>query len=351
MYPQENYVDSRLGNSSNNSRCGDRSTEGNGSQRNGHVPHLDRAMGGRDHMINYGTAKPDPDHAYGQRRQDYITSNECLRHEGYELDEPVHLGGRKHATPVDHLFTEVLAPWNPGELNVKVTPDDMRSALREWLVSEYGMKISSQEKWEEVEIAPTGTHWVASCLTSHGRTLSRDGATAQQISLKLSQMPLAELRFFGIRFRHQNEPRSPKPSPRGLRNPSLVSPGVGNAMGQAISGPEWGKEQVEGRKYISSGKSHWEYMNLGEKAEELPEGHPRNSWCQDGIERGIGHGRRHIDVDTHFGDGLKVSKGLGESGGTPMNQETGEFHNPRDNDVAYHRRYAGSRNNDLYPAI
>jgi len=268
--------------------------------------HGQQPTGAQDHVINDGTGRSDPMHAYGRRRQEYVTTQECLTDEGYELDETLYSAGRRHATPVDHVFTEVLAPLDPRELNVKVTPEDMRNAIREWLVMEYDMKILNPEKWEEVEIAPKGTHWVASCLTSHSRTLARDGATAQQIALKLSQMPIAELRFFGVRFRHQDEPRSPQLPSRGLKNPSLVSPGVAHAMGNAVSS-EQGPNQVEGRQYISSGKSHWEYMNLGDKAEGVPYGHPRTDTYKNGIERGIGYGRKHIEVPTHFEHGLNVT--------------------------------------------
>eukprot|EP00397_Hematodinium_sp_SG-2012_P032325 GEMP01034410.1.p1 GENE.GEMP01034410.1~~GEMP01034410.1.p1 ORF type:complete len:536 (+),score=102.58 GEMP01034410.1:93-1700(+) len=266
-------------------------------------------VGAKDHMISEGVAQGDQTHGRGRR---YLLSADHMIDEGTAQVEKIPISGRRHAIPIDHLFTEVLAPMTSADKQAIVAPEEMRAAIREWLTHEHlNMKIVDEKKWNEVEILPKGTRWLCSSINHRAETISREGSTAQHIAEKLSQMPISVLRFFGVRFRRQDEPKSPPMSTRGLRNPSLVSPGVCDAFSQSPVGDEsttipFNRESAEGRRYISSGYDHFNQMNLREATDYRTYGHPRTSTYVDGLDRGIGHGVRHIAKNSHFKDGVAL---------------------------------------------
>merc|ERR1712046_363652 len=106
-------------------------------------------------------------------------------------------------------------------------------------------------------------------------------------------MSIQELRHFGLRFGGERF----QPPTVLETNKSLVSLGMHAAMGDDVAeGAElsalkaYPSDAVQ-RRYIASGKDN--FAACAQPSGDSP-GHARDTDFADGIERGIGHGRRYI---------------------------------------------------------
>eukprot|EP00930_Biecheleria_cincta_P061644 TRINITY_DN47209_c0_g1_i1.p1 TRINITY_DN47209_c0_g1~~TRINITY_DN47209_c0_g1_i1.p1 ORF type:complete len:289 (-),score=44.16 TRINITY_DN47209_c0_g1_i1:189-1031(-) len=194
------------------------------------------------------------------REQDF--SEPPMAHEGlWGISGPLPRG------PVPRQFgtTSVHGPVSPAEPEDRIpTPSEMKDSVREWLSEVFGVAVADQSKWDQVSLVKHGSYWSVQALNHRGQSLAREGPTARAAAEKLSSLPQAELRHFGLRFvptfgqEMQND------------NPSLQSPGVHHAFGSRAETPgspggqEPGISSVRkdpdelGRRYIATGKDNFE---------------------------------------------------------------------------------------------
>eukprot|EP00448_Togula_jolla_P021046 CAMPEP_0170571072 /NCGR_PEP_ID=MMETSP0224-20130122/1463_1 /TAXON_ID=285029 /ORGANISM="Togula jolla, Strain CCCM 725" /LENGTH=399 /DNA_ID=CAMNT_0010893421 /DNA_START=126 /DNA_END=1325 /DNA_ORIENTATION=+ len=272
-----------------------------GPQRGGQQ--LDMARQAR--MQDTGVSNPIPE-AHGRGRR-YI-EHEDHRPITADLSSAPAAGqgkgqGRRSIIPSDHGMSRVLHPSDADVAPMKRTTNgEMKEAIKEWLLNGHDMVIFDEDRWnKDVVVQPRGAHWALESLTDHRKTLSKEGRSARCIADRLSMMPIAELRHYGVRFATQRElqmlhreKRSPFED-----NPTLVSPGVHTVLGHdgpctvkgsgEMSSARKAPEAVQ-RRYIASGTHNFESCGM---PASHGAGHRRDTDFSDGIERGIGKGRRH----------------------------------------------------------
>jgi hypothetical protein len=280
--------------------------------------HLARHYNVEDHMQNAGTSAPvGMAHGYGRRHitpEDHqVTSYDYIEPEAERLK---HGSGRKLIVPYDHMKCDVLKPIEEIE-NVKVpSRQDMKEAIKDWLLTVHNMFIFNEAKWEnEVNVEPKGCHWVIEALDQQKNSIAREGPTARFIAEKLSMVPQNELRQFGVRYAGRNDPAPIRREKHGTfeNNRSLVSPGVQDALDvngkpgvQTMSSLRKAPEAIQ-RRYISSGKDHWMHSTVGPADAPGSHGHSKDDDFSDGgLERGMGHGKRYIGTQDHIYGGATL---------------------------------------------
>jgi hypothetical protein len=235
--------------------------------------------------------------------------------------------GRKLIVPDDHFSTDILKPFSDQEVQRPPTNQDMKNSVEEWILQQYGMAIANQQRWQdEVHITTRGSHWVIEALTEQRKTITREGPTARHLAEKLSLMTLSDLRYFGLRFSNAvkgcsiTEPRT-KRTPEAGFNATMHSPGIHSAFGESDGRPQGGgrpdgpshefsasrkdPHDAVQRRYIASGRDHFS----GEAHETIGRGTlgaPRDVDFSEGLERGIGHGRRFIGSQSSLAGGCQV---------------------------------------------
>lgn len=278
-----------------------------------------RYIGTADHMQSEGVSAPVAvSHGYGRRHlipEDHqVTRDDYVGNVSTEDARLQHGQGRKLIVPFDHMKCDVLKPVE-DIAPVKVpTGQDMKEAVRDWLVSVHTMFVSDERKWDqEVSVEPCGCHWVCEALTQQKKSISREGPSARLIAEKLAMMPNSELRYFGLRFAGPNDPKPIRREKHGTfdENRSMISPGVQDAISrdrqqdlQKMSSTRKHPEDVQ-RRYISSGQDH--FLGATVKGGDVTgsHGHSKDDDFDDtGLERGMGHGKRFIGCKDHlFGGG------------------------------------------------
>lgn len=230
--------------------------------------------------------------------------------------------GRRSIIPFDHMKHQVMRPIEEMERVKPIEDQEMKNAVKEWCETVQTMIIFDYSKWEDVVVKPKGCHWVAEACNERRQSLSREGPSARALAEKLAMMPVAELRFFGLRFAGANEIRRPEVRPVKGRaqedNPTLVSPGMHHIMNKEHHGLQGSTAMSNARKepdavqrrYISSGKAHFDgstHMPNDPAPTELYSGRAKGDCFDGGIARGIGRGKRHIEkpdsVSGLFGGG------------------------------------------------
>mmetsp|Transcript_102725 Transcript_102725/g.199110 ORF Transcript_102725/g.199110 Transcript_102725/m.199110 type:complete len:139 (+) Transcript_102725:511-927(+) len=125
-------------------------------------------------------------------------------------------------------------------------------------------------------------------------------------------MPTPELRCFGLRFVAGKELALLKQKRREKRcdviegNPSLNSSGMHNVMGKEAGDELFSnrKKHPENmmRRYIASGKDHFDAAEVAEDDAPGSHGHIKDRGFVNGLPRGIGNGKRFISTkDQLFG--------------------------------------------------
>jgi len=278
-----------------------------------------RYIGADDHMQNNGVSVPMAvPHGYGRRHlipEDHqVTREDHLRE---EADCRLQKGqGRKLIVPFDHMKCDVLKPVEDIEPVKVPSKNDMKDAVKDWLVTVHNMVVFDEAKWEkEVSVQPRGCYWVIESLTEQKRSIGREGPSARLIAEKLAMLPGSELRYFGLRFAGYNDPKPLRREKHGTfqDNRSLVSPGVQDAIAlncqrglETMSATRKQPEAVQ-RRYISSGQDHWNHTDVNAGDKPGTHGHSKDDdFSEGGLERGIGHGKRHIDVKDHLVGGANV---------------------------------------------
>jgi hypothetical protein len=293
------------------------------------VPHQEqlgsmrRYIGTEDHMQSSGMSAPMyVGHGYGRKHiipQDHHVTRED--HIGDAFD-PRLTPSRRLIVPQDHLKSDILKPMSDIAAVKVPTTDDMKGAIRDWLITVHNMFVCNEAKWEsEVTVEPKGCHWVIEALTAQKKSVSREGPSARIIAEKMSMMPGSELTHFGIRFAGRNDPQPMRREKRGTfeDNRSLVSPGIQDALTRegrltqrelpTMSCNRKHPEDVQ-RRYISSGQAHWKSMDF--QGGDRPGSHGRardDDFHEDGLEHGIGHGKRFIGTKDHLiGGGIVAER-------------------------------------------
>jgi len=270
-----------------------------------------------DHMLSDGVSAPVPAANHGYGRKHMIPVDHQVTREDGDVDNVTGgegRKGRKLIIPYDHLKSDVMRPVSDIDPVRVPTTDDMKSAVKDWLITVHSMFVFNETKWDtEVSLEPNGCHWVIEALTQQKRSISREGPSARVIAEKMSMMPPADLHHFGIRFAERNDPQPPRREKRGTfeDNRSLVSPGVQDALSRdselqhgipqtLMSSNRKHPEDIQ-RRYISSGQDHWKQTVI--TGGDLPgsHGHAKDDDFSDGgLERGMGHGKRFIGSKDHL---------------------------------------------------
>lgn len=279
-----------------------------------------RQIGGEDHIHDTGISAPVLErHGRGRR---HIEEED---HQVTRLDQERGMGeqqaprGRKLFPRRDELQDGLFGPAEAGSTNAALTPQQVKPLLRELLTQAHGMVIFDEHKWNEATVEKHGTYWKFATMTEQRRVIGREGANPRALAEKLSMTPVAEMRHFGVRFGGREVQPEPVRKSRGLpleENPTLVSPGVQAALvggaavggGPGARGPGYTdlscsrREPEEmSRRYIASGKDHWascEVASHGSLGDARDMG-----FCQ-GLERGVGHGKRHIAARDNLAGGV-----------------------------------------------
>lgn len=279
-----------------------------------------------DHMAEFtgGDNMPQyPDHVRGGHGRKHFDVEDHIAPRGHiettkQLPPPP--VGRKHAVVADSIQEEVFV--HPETVRPARVPrdGDMKDAIREWAETNFNLMVFNENNWKDLIVTPRGNHWTIEALTEQRKSISREAASAQLLAEKLSLMTVAELRHFGLRFRGPGDERKTTdraPGPGACRkkrvsefNPTMTSSGMLGVLGQKpadeaanLSFARRVPEEQQ-RRFIASGASHFDgghVVNAG----DLPGSHGRASQgdFQDGIERGIGHGKRNIQVQDHIWGG------------------------------------------------
>jgi hypothetical protein len=278
-------------------------------------------------MQDTGISAPWPErHGRGRR---YIEQEDHHVTRADYLDAP-EIGdraqGRRSILPVDNVKQHVLKPVEEIQSSKPPTNQEMKEAVKEWLMAVHNMHIFDEVKWaQEVEVKPRGSQWVLETFNPQKQTVGREGPTARAIAEKLSMMPTNELRHFGTRFSGASEANATswrEPQRRTKQapfenNPTLASYGVHHVLGRDDCAPEGGRmsrnrkepEAVQ-RRFIASGKDN--FASCGQP-ESHGMGHSQDTDFTQGLERAIGHGRRYIGTkdsvqDTIYGEELRDSR-------------------------------------------
>jgi len=147
------------------------------------------------------------------------------------------------------------------------TSADMKESIQDWLSEIFGVVVADQGKWNQVIVEEHGAYWTCAALDVKGVSLAREGPTAKAMAEKLSTMPMAELRHFGLRFIPRNAQGNQS------TNPSLQSQGIHHTFGSRAPAAERGENygglsareknpEDLGRKYIATGKDSMEAPGL-----------------------------------------------------------------------------------------
>jgi len=229
--------------------------------------------------------------------------------------------GRKHIQCEDHLEPDKLFTVSS---QVPAGSHEVKEALRDLLVNQHSLLVFDEARWAKAGLDRLASTWRIRTENEQLKTLGREGRTPKALAEVMSLLPVAELRHFGLRFGAAANGKTVAtangtlhpPSPRGLAlngddNPTYVSPGVHGALGmdagrvQNYMDMSYARREPEemSRRFIRSGKDHWDSWEV---ASHGTAGDAKDVSYAEGIERCIGHGRRHIPMPSHMSGGGAV---------------------------------------------
>jgi len=272
-----------------------------------------RAFEPQGHMHAVGTSAPDPGrHGRGRKyiepgdhalfKQEEVAAGQPFPEDMYHNGRQI---GRRNIPVVDTVKAHLRTPLQEHECTKPPSNVDMKESVKEWMTTVHSLVVFDESAWAEVELKRKGLHWVVEAIDPRAKTLSREGPSARAIAEKLSMMPVLELRHFGVRFAGMNnignigaskEPERRTKATPGEHNPTMVSFGVHASMNREDRAPQGSaissqRKEARGSRYIASGRDNFAAcaQPSGDSA-----GHARDTDFASGIERGIGHGKRHI---------------------------------------------------------
>lgn len=282
-----------------------------------HVP----TPGGAGHMLDLGVSAPPAERRGRGRRHAHEEDHQVTRGD-YQPEDPPHAHGRRNFNVQDHVKSGIFQPSGEVRAEKAMTSEEVKALIRELITSVHGMFVFDERKWSEVAVQSHGSYWKLQALNEQCRSLGREGPTPKAIAEKLAMSPVADLRHFGVRFAGRGEAR-PETSHRVKGspcedNPTLASPGMQGVLGTdggyraqaqgsaGLSNSRRDPDQMT-RRYIASGKDHFE---SAEVASHGNRGQAADMSFANGLERGIGHGKRHIDRRDHLlGSTLNSGRG------------------------------------------
>mmetsp|Transcript_75268 Transcript_75268/g.178838 ORF Transcript_75268/g.178838 Transcript_75268/m.178838 type:complete len:306 (-) Transcript_75268:41-958(-) len=276
--------------------------------------HAHRRQLQEDHMVRTGVAAP-PAAPYnsGRRYQDSAPQPPFGNEDTGAVGPDVEIKGRRHMLPVDHFKTELWEPQQGSQARALQQNSDIKVAIEEAAVYQYGLVVSNPQLWAKAAVRRCGNAWVLEAITGDGKTVAREGASARAIANTLSMLAIADLRHFGLRFAGKGE----RPTSRQgeANNRSLDSCAVNSALNEGPPPPGRDPAQYSARHpYELSRKSavvdpdHFTGACAGSGDGPGTHGHAKDDdFHEDGLEYGIGHGRRHIGTRDNLYAGVQIS--------------------------------------------
>lgn len=260
------------------------------------------------HMSDMGVSDPPLERRGRGRRHAVEEDHDVVR--GDQVQAEWQSRGRRPFCVQDTVKTGIFQESAEVPAGKALNPEEVKEMVRDLITTVHGMLVFDESRWAEVVVQSHGSHWKLQAFNEQRRSLGRDGPTPKAIADKLAMSPVADLRHFGIRFAGSGQPRQPEPSRRVKGspledNPTLMSPGVHNVLGvdgsrmqkcAGLSNSRRDPEQMT-RRYIASGKDHFQSAQVASHGNR---GHAADMGFSDGLERGIGHGKRHIDRRDHL---------------------------------------------------
>lgn len=278
-------------------------------QRDG--PQGRRYIGSGHNMQDLGTSAPIPERHGRGRAKFEEEDSQPIRHDGYgqPADQTrLSSGQGRKAFPVnDTIKGEVLRPVEEAPLQKPPSNEEMKDAIKEWLEEVYGMLVING-KWYDTQLVQHGSSWSIQAISPKGRSLTRDGPTAKGIAEKLSMMQVTELMHFGIRFATKSEREQIIADARA--NPTYISGGVRGVMDLDEPGCELSNNRRDpedfSRRFIASGRDHFASTAAPHDHTVSAHSYIREHGYEDGLPRGIGHGKRYIGTRSQMSGGALV---------------------------------------------
>jgi len=263
---------------------------------------------GRELQDHCGRSSGD---RHGRGRQYFHVQDGHVTRADHEAGEEKKQGRRSFAVQ-DNLKSEVMKPVEDMKSPRKPRSAEVKEQIKDWLLEEHSLAVTDESRWAEAELTQHGLNWKLQAFSERRHCIYREAASAKAVAAKFAMMPTPELRCFGLRFASGKELALLKQKRREKRcdvvegNPSLNSSGMHNVMGK-----EAGNELFSNRKkhpedmmrrYISSGKDHFDAAEVTEDDAPGSHGHIKDRSFLNGLPRGIGHGKRFIGTkDQLFG--------------------------------------------------
>jgi len=256
----------------------------------------------------------DPGDRYGRGRHYFHVQDSHVTRADHEAGEEKKQGRRNFAVR-DNLKSEVLRPVEDMPAPRKPNSVEIKEQTKDWLLEEHSLAVIDESRWAEAELTQHGLNWKLQAFSDRRQCIYREAASAKALAEKFAMMPVPELRCFGLRLANSKELALLKQRRREKRcdvmegNPSLNSSGMNNVMGK-----EAGNELFSNRKkhpedlmrrYIASGKDHFDTAEVAEGDAPGPHGQVKDRGFLNGLPRGIGHGKRFIGTkDQLFGPNI-----------------------------------------------
>jgi hypothetical protein len=270
-------------------------------------------------MCNAGVSTAAP-LRHGRGRRSIQEEDHRVTHEDH-MGTPMPARARKSFAEKDNVRDQVFQS-SEGTQRSRGATEDMKQAVRDCLMHEHGIVVYDEARWAAITAEQNGCTWKLETLTEQRLSTCREGRCARVIADKFSMLGAQELKHFGLRFAGKGEAgkgealsASPVRRAKGSPledSPTLASPGVHTALGCDASRLQGDKQmscsrrdpQEKMRRYIDSGRDHFQSFEVASHGASGTNGDM--GFC-DGIERGIGHGRRQVGTAQKcnlFGSGV-----------------------------------------------
>ncbi|CAD7961951.1 unnamed protein product [Amoebophrya sp. A25] len=135
--------------------------------------------------------------------------------EGTDVESDKKPVGRIHVLQRDHVRDEVFAEYNPvtgsdstDPARTVFTEQEMKERILVVVEQQHQLKLYDEKHWTNALVQKAGGKWCISGVDKGGKTISREGATAEIIAEAMKGLGLQELRVFGMRPRRSGSPVS-----------------------------------------------------------------------------------------------------------------------------------------------
>jgi len=260
---------------------------------------------------------PNSGDRYGRGRQYFHVHDSHVTRADHDAGGQKKQGRRSFAVR-DNLKSEVMRPVEDMPASKKSSPAEIKEQIKDWLLEEHSLAVTDESRWAEAELSQHGLNWKLQAFSDRRQCIYREAGSAKAVAEKFAMMPIPELRCFGLRFVAGKELVLLKQKRREKRcdvvegNPSMNSGGMHNVMGKEAGNEHFSHRKKHPqdvmRRYIASGKDHFDAAEVVEDDAPGSHGHIKDRGFTDGLPRGIGHGKRFIGTkDQLFGANITGS--------------------------------------------